>query len=305
MESMISHCRSIVAEGRYRARRDRDRSLRAARARRNLAHAWPGGALLPDVKSTGERSRGFTTLCLLAAIGGHGVLGYLALSLPPHAAPEAAPIRVRVVRPPAAQVEPEPSAPAQPAAPPDRAAPEPAPKPAPKRTPPRRSTQQPPPSASDAPPPIIVGLTLESTSRGASGPSFAVGSSLLGATARRAAAPRPQPPAPAPVPSRNRVARARPAEGVRVTPARRLSRVEPTYPPLLQRQRIEGDVGVRVSLAADGSVRDVEIVRAAQDQAFNDAALEAAKSERFSPETHDGQPVPTSITYTYRFRISP
>jgi protein TonB len=88
-----------------------------------------------------------------------------------------------------------------------------------------------------------------------------------------------------------------------VEPARRLARVEPVYPALLRRQRIEADVTVRVSLDASGRVLEVELVRSAAQQEFDQAALEAARKERFAPETHDGRSVATSLTYTYRFRV--
>lgn len=156
----------------------------------------------------------------------------------------------------------------------------------------------------------IVGLTLESTSQGTGGPAFAVGATLLGETGRTASDPTRVDPVVAPTPaapptSRNRSARALPKVGVHVEAASRLSRVEPTYPALLKAQGREGDVTVRVELDVEGRVVTVSIVRPAQDRAFDDSALAAARSERFTPETHDGRPVPTSITYTYRFRITP
>jgi TonB family protein len=52
-------------------------------------------------------------------------------------------------------------------------------------------------------------------------------------------------------------------------------------------------------------VENVELVRGADDAAFDQAALAAARKEHFAPETHDGLPVATSLTYTYRFRIKP
>jgi len=159
--------------------------------------------------------------------------------------------------------------------------------------------------------PEVVGLTGESTAIGSTGPAFATGHTLSGTTEAVAkpyvvnAAKSPQPPALTIRPSRNRVARAQPASGTRVEPARRLSQIQPEYPALLQSRRIEGDVTVRVTLSAQGAVQHVELLRAASETAFNDAALAAARRERFMPEIQDGRPVSTSLTYTYRFRISP
>ena len=160
-----------------------------------------------------------------------------------------------------------------------------------------------------APQPVsIVGLTLESTSASSIGPAFAVGDTLAGSTERVASAPRAQPAAPPPAPAapvaRNQRASVRAAEGVSVSPARRLGRIEPEYPSLLRHQNIEADVTVRVHLTRDGNVERVELMRSAGQAPFDQAALEAAKKERFAPETHDGVPVATAITYTYRFRIT-
>jgi protein TonB len=156
---------------------------------------------------------------------------------------------------------------------------------------------------------MVVGLTLESTSSTGNGPAFAVGNTVAGSTERTAAAPQAYEPrvpvAPREPPSRNRRAAPHVAEGVNVQAARRLSRVEPEYPPLLRQQGIEGDVTVRVYLTIAGAVERVELVRSAGDPAFDQAALAAAKRERFSPETHDGAPVNTALTYSYRFRITP
>jgi protein TonB len=176
---------------------------------------------------------------------------------------------------------------------------------------PKKEAPAPKPEPRAAEPVAIVGLTLESTSSSGTGAAFAVGSTLAGSTARTAHVPQNLPPAAPNTPkgdvpvSRNRVAQPRAAEGVRVEAARRLQRVEPEYPPLLEHQGIEADVTVRVSIAANGSIESVELVRGAADRAFDDAALAAARKEHFAPETHDGLSVATSLTYTYRFRIKP
>ena len=165
-------------------------------------------------------------------------------------------------------------------------------------------------AASPAHAPVtVVGLTLESTSATGAGPAFAVGNSVLCSTERQASAPAahaPSTPEPPDLPvSRNRRAAPRAAAGVSVSPARRLGRVEPEYPPLLRQQGIEADVTVRVHLTVSGSVERVELVRSSGEPAFDEAALAAARQEHFSPETHDGVPVTTALTYSYRFRITP
>jgi TonB family protein len=77
----------------------------------------------------------------------------------------------------------------------------------------------------------------------------------------------------------------------------------PEFPATLKAQGIEGDVTVRVDIAASGDVTSVTIVRSSGYPAFDDAAKRAAASERFAPAIRDGNPVPFSLSYSYRFRI--
>jgi protein TonB len=298
MASTISHSRLIVVEPNYVSRRAEQRARRIARARDNL-HS---GRAEQNVALGRDRTSKSVSFFLMVAFGLHGAVAAGALYMQPSKPVDDAKIQVRVISAPAPVIEPEPL-PVQ--APPQVEAPAPPPPVARKK-----ATPKPEPAPEPAPAPLpIVGLTLESTSRGGGGVAFAVGSTLAGATDRVARTAQPAPPIappapPTPAPSRNRVAAPRPVAGVHVEAAKRLSRIEPTYPPLLQSQRIEGDVSVRVELDGEGRVKHVEIVRSAAEPAFNEAALAAARLERFSPETHDGRPVSTSLTYTYRFRIS-
>jgi protein TonB len=297
MASTISHSRLIVVDTNYVARRAERRARRIALARANLQQ----GVRERERPRSSDRTAVSTPLFLLVALGLHGAVALGALHIEPRKTPQVEKIQVRVVTAPPPAIEPEPLPVKVETPPPELAE---APKPVAKKAP-----KKPAPEPEVAPAPMpIVGLTLESTSSGAGGPVFAIGSTLAGATERVARTAQPTPPVRAPAPvatvSRNRTAAARPPAGVHVQPAKRLSRVEPTYPALLQSQRIEGDVSVRVALDGEGRVQHVEIVRGAKESAFNEAALAAARIERFSPETHDGRPVPTALTYTYRFRIS-
>lgn len=309
MASTISHSRLIVAKPSYATRRAHERSERIARARHNLhaCRALAGSTLAPSPKPPRDRVSGAFGLALGVAVVGHLGVAYAA-SLQAPRAPTTVARRVPVQI--AAAPIPQPAA--------ETPAPTPVPRPMeppralrPRATP-KAEPPVPKPVAAPAPVPVaIVGLTLESTSSTTSGAAFAVGQTLSGSTERVARDPQPSVPVHAPAPaapqpaSRNRVAAPRAAEGVRVEPAKRLSRIEPSYPPLLARQRIEADVTVRVQIEPDGRVTNMELVRGAAEPAFNDAALAAAHKERFSPETHDKKPVATSLIYTYRFRITP
>jgi protein TonB len=188
--------------------------------------------------------------------------------------------------------------------------------------PPKRpdAPAQEPPKAHDAPQPTpepdaaprrIVGLNLESTVEG-NGPSFATGTSRMGQTntratdptqAKRAPAAAPAP-APAPQPGGGqRVASHIPTRDTQFEKPKRLRPNRPEFPAALKAQGIEGDVTVRVDIAATGAVTSVTIVSSSGHPAFDDAAKRAAASERFAPAIRDGNPVPFSLSYSYRFRI--
>jgi periplasmic protein TonB len=302
MASTISHCRWSVAEH-YSTRCRIRRAGRIERARQNLAARSVSLAPLAD-KTRQERTHLGVSFSLSLAAACHVGVAYAAFSHgSASAAVEAQRVQVKLVE---HRVE----LPPEPAPVIEEKAPEPAPAAEPKKTRPKEApAPRPEPKAPE--PVAIVGLTLESTSGSGSGAAFAVGSTLAGTTGRTAHVPQQLPTAPPEAPkgdvpvSRNRVAQPRAAAGVHVEPAKRMARVEPEYPSLLERQGVEADVTVRVTIAASGSIENVELVRGAADRAFDDAALAAARKERFAPETHDGQPVATSLTYTYRFRIKP
>lgn len=311
MASTTSPCKSSVAERSYAARKAHERKVRIARARINLKAQRV--SLAPAVeRKKPEHVRTALTFSLTLAAACHVGVAYAAFSSG-GTAPKptrATRVEVRVIESPPPKVE-EPVArePEPVATPKVTEATKPvAPEPRPVRK--AQAPQKAPPPANEPEFVPIVGLTLESTSASSQGPAFAVGHTLAGTTGRVAAGPTQAPSAPIakvePAPtSRNRRVAPRAAEGVQVEPARRLARVEPKYPPLLERQGVEADVTVRVYISAQGTLERVELVRGAPEAAFNEAALEAAQKERFAPESHDGKPVATALTYTYRFRIAP
>jgi TonB family protein len=94
-----------------------------------------------------------------------------------------------------------------------------------------------------------------------------------------------------------------PTVGLVFTPAKRKREVKPRYPETLKSQSIEGDVVVMVSLDATGKVAAVKIVKAAAQPELNESAKQAALQEEFEPARKNGEAVPTSITFTYRFRL--
>jgi periplasmic protein TonB len=184
--------------------------------------------------------------------------------------------------------------------------PRPRPRPQPTTAPP---PSEPPPKK---PPPRVVGLSLDSTTQGGGGPSFAVGNSRLGQTAARAADPNTVQPGgtgpataepTAPPAGPNQVATHIPtAAGNVVLPKRQTPAALP-YPDTLKRQGIAADVTVIVKLDPSGKVKSVTIAKSSGYLEFDAVARQAAMNEQFAPATRDGQPIPYTLSFTYRFRL--
>jgi len=97
-------------------------------------------------------------------------------------------------------------------------------------------------------------------------------------------------------------AAARPAPPVtKAVSAELLQRVEPEYPPLAQRMRLQGDVVLRVHLTRDGSVDDVTVTRG--ESVFRNAAIAAVKQWRYKPATLAGSPVESEAQVVLRFSL--
>jgi TonB family protein len=86
------------------------------------------------------------------------------------------------------------------------------------------------------------------------------------------------------------------AEGVQL-----LSRVEPTYPPLARRARIQGRVVLEVLISTTGIVKDVHLVQG--HPMLAPAALEAVKQWRYKPHVVAGKPVEVRKTVAVVFSL--
>jgi TonB family protein len=82
-----------------------------------------------------------------------------------------------------------------------------------------------------------------------------------------------------------------------------LSRQEPVYPERARRAGVEGVVGVRIALAADGSVRQVELTQSSGSRLLDDAALTAARASTFAPASRNQTPVESEAVASYRFEL--
>ncbi len=177
------------------------------------------------------------------------------------------------------------------------------------RTPPKVAQAEPPPPPTPVPkgpPPRVVGLSLESTTEGGEGPSFAVGNTRVGQTAATAVAPSEIGPDPglqtAPAETNKAAARI-PVAGVKYSLPKRKQPSKPPYPETLKSQGIEADVTVMVNLDVAGKVVAVKIIKEAPYPEFNEAARKAAGAEEFDPATRDGVPIAYTLSFTYRFRL--
>jgi protein TonB len=186
-----------------------------------------------------------------------------------------------------------------------------------KPEPPPKAVKAPPPPATPAPPtkapPVrVVGLSLESTTEGGEGPSFAVGNTRVGETAEKAVAPKSVTAAPsgtstipAAGPGRsNQVASRIPVAGIAWEKPKRKAPKNPPYPATLRSQGIEGDVVVLVNIDATGKVTTVKIIKESTSPEFNEAARATALAEEWEPALRDGVPAPYTLSYTYRFRLN-
>jgi TonB family protein len=77
---------------------------------------------------------------------------------------------------------------------------------------------------------------------------------------------------------------------------------QPVYPPVAARQRITGTVLVSALISERGDVVDVKILKAEGRMGFDDAAVRAVRSTKFSPAMKDGKRVKTWIGIPIQFK---
>lgn len=83
-----------------------------------------------------------------------------------------------------------------------------------------------------------------------------------------------------------------------------LVRTRPAYPRAAVRMGQEGAVHLRIHVAADGSVADVELVSSSGHRRLDGAALEAVRSWTFSPAVRGGAVHAATLLHTVRFRLA-
>jgi TonB family protein len=82
--------------------------------------------------------------------------------------------------------------------------------------------------------------------------------------------------------------------GGAVQPPKKIKHVDPVYPAIAQTSRVEGVVILELTVAEDGTVRDVRVLRSIP--LLDQAAVDAVRQWEFTPTLLNG--VPQSIIYT-------
>jgi TonB family protein len=79
---------------------------------------------------------------------------------------------------------------------------------------------------------------------------------------------------------------------------------KPEYPRLARQAGIEGDGWIRVLVGKDGKVLDVKIIKSTESDVLDQAAIDAAFLNIFSPAIRDNKPVAAWVSYRFKFRLS-
>jgi periplasmic protein TonB len=88
-----------------------------------------------------------------------------------------------------------------------------------------------------------------------------------------------------------------------VQPATLVHRVSPDYPTSRKKEGLQGIVHLRITIAKDGSVREVNIVDG--DSRLAKSAEKAVKQWRYKPALKDGEPVEVQATVAVAFALKP
>ncbi len=164
--------------------------------------------------------------------------------------------------------------------------------PKPKEEAPPPPNEEPPPETPQKPVPIVVGISMSSTTA-AGGFAVQVGNTTYGkasdkivdaANVKPYSAPKYVPPG-----------------GADTDPVS-LGEIKVPYPEEAKKNEIEGSVRMKVTIDPEGHVTDVAVING-PGYGLNEAALAAMRKFRFKPAMKGGEAVGTTIVYTYTFLL--
>lgn len=93
-------------------------------------------------------------------------------------------------------------------------------------------------------------------------------------------------------------------EGSGAAPPTLLQSVEPRYTTEAMRARIQGVVTLEVLVGADGTVKDVRVMKSLdRASGLDDQAIKTARQWRFRPAMYQGQPVPYLVIIEMTFNL--
>ena len=93
------------------------------------------------------------------------------------------------------------------------------------------------------------------------------------------------------------------ASGGRVRPPRKIKDVKPIYPDSARDAGVGGQVKLRATIAVDGTVRDVQVVKSISPEIDN-AAMEAVRQWLFDGTLLNCQPVEVTMNVSLDFATS-
>ena len=99
------------------------------------------------------------------------------------------------------------------------------------------------------------------------------------------------------------LAQDKPTAGQDIQPATLIHRVNPDYPDSWKREGLQGTVHLHITIAKDGSVRDVKVVDG--DALLAKSAEKAVKQWRYKPALKNGEPVEVQATVAVAFALKP
>jgi TonB family protein len=89
--------------------------------------------------------------------------------------------------------------------------------------------------------------------------------------------------------------------GANVQESKLIRRVEPIYPDLAMRARVQGQVVLVINVDEEGNVTDIKV--ASGHPLLNEAAVNAVRQWKYSPTLMNGVPVPVIATVTVVFNL--